>query len=367
MYLDFLLASHTKDGWDTNSKMEAGSNGNWPPSELLEDKISQRGFPVSNLEIKEHAWERSHHARLIATGSSGKQHFFFIKKHDVSQSIGNKEIFVYQKVSGLMKSQITPPCRAAWRDDENGALFIIIDDVSPTHFCPGSPSPKINKDELVSVVEQYAILHASWWGNIDQWNNFFHKNACFTVSHEAISTETIAACEKYFCEDCYPQKIDQWGDGFSTEWREKTLAAISLWSERFTKRSEKKETLTLIHGDAHLGNVMISKKTKDSAPLLIDWEGICPGMGAWDIARLLHHTNLPEPVLADFESLVLRSYYDKLVSEGVSHFSYEDFIYDYCLSVLAYVPHSLAWGNLESMDVSIRALARWSALDLKLP
>ncbi len=347
--------------------MKAEFNENWPSSESLEDKISQRGFPVSNLEIQEHAWKRSHHARLVGTDNIGKEHLFLIKKYDVSQSVGCKELFVYQEISGFMKSRMTPPCRAAWRDDENGALFIIIDDVSPTHFCPGSPSPKINKKELVSVVEQYAILHASWWGNIDQWNNFFLKNACLTVSHEAISTETIAACEKYFYEDCYTQKIDQWGDGFSTEWREKTLAAISLWSEEFKKRNKKKETLTLIHGDAHLGNVMIPQNPKDSSPLLIDWEGTCSGMGAWDIARLLHHTNLPEPVLADFESLVLKSYYDKLVSEGVSHFSYEDFIYDYCLSVLAYVPHSLAWGNLESLNVSIRALTRWSALDLKSP
>jgi len=345
--------------------VKADTNGDWPSTKLLEEKISKEGFPVSSLTIQEAAWKRSHHARLVGTDNFGKEHLFFIKKYEVNQSVGNKEFFVYKELSSLMKSQMTPPCRAAWKDDKKGNLFIIIDDVSPTHFCPGSLSPKINKKELVSVVEQYAILHASFWGKIDPWNDFFHKNACFTVSHEAISTDTIAACETYLLEDCYSQKIDQWGDSFSTEWREKTLAAISLWSEEFKKRCEKRERLTLIHGDAHLGNVMIPQNPKDSSPLLIDWEGICPGIGAWDIARLLHHTNLPEPVLADFESLVLKSYHDKLISEGVGDYAYEDFIYDYRLSVLAYVPHSLAWGNLESMDVSIRALARWSALDLK--
>ncbi len=106
---------------------------------------------------------------------------------------------------------------------------------------------------------------------------------------------------------------------------------------------------------------MIPRKSNPKSTLLIDWEGICIGIGAWDIARLLHHTRMEYDLLVRFETVALENYYQALIREGVHNYAYEAFIDDYRLSILAYVPHTLVWGTAPSMEIALRSLERWTA------
>ena len=281
----------------------------------------------------------------------------FIKRHSIGSSVGEKELFAHEQMAPLFSEPITPKLRTHRSVDDT--LIFATEDVSTTHRCPGSPNPQISESELISVIETYARLHATFWGKTDQWAQFFQQNACLTVSHEATDAKTIASCQRTFLETCLPQKRAAWGDDFLPEWDQQLPAIISRWAELFTLRCENRKTLTLIQGDAHLGNIMIPRDPDHATPLLIDWEGLCIGIGTCDIARLLHHANFDEATLPKFETLALENYHSALLANGVKDYSYEDFIDDYRLSILAYVPHSLAWGTADNVSVALCAVDRW--------
>lgn len=337
------------------------SSMNWPNPETIEAKLSGQGLPLSNLRFLSDAADRSHHAKLTGIDSRGNEYPLFIKRRPRGESVGTKELFTHRKIVPTIDAQVTPLLRASWEDEES--LYLVTDDVSPTHFCPGSPKPRINEAEFVSVIELYARFHTAYWGLADKWSDFFIANACPTVSHEATDAATIANCQHYFLETCLPQKKASWGDGFLPEWDERLPDIVSLWAKSFTRRCENRKSLTLIQGDAHLGNVMVPRSVNQATTLLIDWEGICTGIGAWDIARLIYHTNWDESSLIKFEDLALKNYHRVLTEHNVSDYSYSDLMDDYRLSVLAYVPHTLAWGNSAVMKTALGALERWEALN----
>jgi hypothetical protein len=281
----------------------------------------------------------------------------FTKRHSIGSSAGEKELFAHEQMAPLMREPITPKL-TSHRVVDKTRLFVT-EDVSATHRCAGSPNPQISENELISVIETYARFHATFWGQTEQWASFFQQNACQTVSHEVTNTLTIAACERTFLETYLQQKRAAWGNAFLPEWNQQLPAIITRWAESFTIRCEKRKTLTLIHGDAHLGNVMVPRNPDQATPLLVDWEGISIGIGAWDIALLLHHANLDDDSLIQFERIALENYHRAVLQNGVTDYSYDDFSADYRLSILAYVPHSLVWGTSESVKVALRSLERW--------
>ncbi len=332
----------------------------WPNRHTIKARLTDRNLVLSNLIYSTGSTEHAHHAKLTGIDFHGNDHPLFIKRCALGEAVANKELFIHRGIIPEMNTQLTPPLRASWADEES--RYLVTDDVSQTHFCPGSPNPKINESEFISVIEFYARFHSTYWGQTNRWTDFFLLNACLTVSHEATDATTVEACKSYFLDTCLPQKKNSWGDGFLPEWDDWLPNIITNWAELFTKRCEKPQNLTLIQGDAHLGNVMVPRNPEQAPPLLIDWEGLCIGLGAWDLARLVYHTSWDESSLLGFETLALKHYHRVLTNRGVSEYSYRDLLTDYRLSILSYVPHTLAWGNPESMRIALKALERWDAL-----
>ena len=250
----------------------------WPQTKVLEQKLSEKGFLFAKIEIQECVWNRSHHARLVGTDDSGKERYLFLKRYKASQPVGQKECLLYERLSPTMNIPVAPICRATWIDEDADSLFIILDDLSTTHFCPGSPRPDISEEQLISVVELYADFHAFWWGKADRWLDFFQKNTGLSVSHDAVSESTIMACERFFLEECIPKRDLEWENEFSAACMDLMRSAILLWSIEFRKRCKRRDSLTLIHGDAHLGNVLAPNKLGHSRPFfdrlgrIVSWD-----------------------------------------------------------------------------------------------
>ena len=61
--------------------------------------------------------------------------------------------------------------------------------------------------------------------------------------------------------------------------------------------------------------------------------------------------------LESCETFAFENYHHTLTTAGGTEYPYQNLLQDYLLCILAYVPHSLAWGNYKSMEVACR---HWS-------
>jgi hypothetical protein len=104
---------------------------------------------------------------------------------------------------------------------------------------------------------------------------------------------------------------------------------------------------TLAHNDCRLDNVFFRA---DGEPVLIDWQIPARTRGTADVAYLLAGSMEPELCHASWEPL-LRRYHDRLITKGISDYSWEQCLEHYRGSVLyALAPGIAMLGALDATD-----------------
>lgn len=90
---------------------------------------------------------------------------------------------------------------------------------------------------------------------------------------------------------------------------------------------------TLVHGDYRLDNLFIGGEGRDARMTALDWQGVCRGPGALDVAYFISGNLAPE-LAAEHDMRLLRSYHDELCDRGVAGYDFEACLRDYQLSML---------------------------------
>ena len=90
---------------------------------------------------------------------------------------------------------------------------------------------------------------------------------------------------------------------------------------------------TLLHQDFRCDNLFFGREPDSPAVVVIDWQSIGRGPGAYDLAYLLGGS-LPIGDRREHEERIVRRYHDRIVSHGVRDYSYDDLWKDYRLSHL---------------------------------
>lgn len=93
----------------------------------------------------------------------------------------------------------------------------------------------------------------------------------------------------------------------------KTVAARSPW--------------TLAHQDYRVENMMFGPPGSGQV-VVLDWQGIGRGPGAYDLAYILGGS-LETDVRRSHEQELVRAYHDQLIAEGISAYSFEQLWDDY--------------------------------------
>lgn len=153
-------------------------------------------------------------------------------------------------------------------------------------------------------------------------------------AHEALSPEAIRENERYFAEEVLPARLDQLAPRFQGEWRGLCERAIPSWANLFIQRIAAGTGLTLVQGDAQLGNRLLPRDPLRHRPVIIDWEGVTRGIGVWDLGRTLIQTGLPSHERQELERIVLPRYQAHLTECGIQDYSLEDCLADYSLCVV---------------------------------
>jgi hypothetical protein len=166
-----------------------------------------------------------------------------------------------------------------------------------------------------------------------------------------------------------PAFFDYLGDRLSAERRrafEKALAFLpDFWQRRLTAVGRN----TLIHGDAHVWNMLHPKDAARGRVYLIDLatsNRIRPATN--DLAYMMALQWYPER-RARLEERLLRHYHAALLARGVKNYSWEDCRLDYRCSVVTHlftpvlqwflgrIPATVWWNNLERISEAYKDLS----------
>ena len=260
-------------------------------------------------------------------GSAGKQPaslFYKRSRRDVHPEIqarGRHEVGFYRAMAGLQPTGAIPTCYFA-AVDEAGEAALLLEDLAHTHMQRPLPIPPSNRlCEL--IVESLAQLHAQWWNHPDLGAGIGTR-----------LTDEQARQSRTRLEGTFPEFVDYLGDALLPAQRgilEHTLASSYL--TRLAGRLSALQQITLVHGDAHTGNLMLPRDPLAQRVVLVDWHLWDIHLATLDLAFLiaLHWSPARRAAL---EIPLLRHYHHHLTDCGVENYPWTDFWNDYRLGVI---------------------------------
>lgn len=254
-----------------------------------------------------------------ASASAPSKLFLKISLPELSQVASSehytKEVEFYNIIARKMKDPPFIRCFDAAYSTESGTYYLLLDDLSETHFQPESPLPP-SKIQSESAVECLAQLHAFWWEHPQlgkEIGNLFDENE-LNVFVGKVEKNVISF-------------MDFLGGRLSVKRRkiyDRLLASkLNIWG-----RLTDAKGLTVTHGDAHWWNFLYPLDIDKHRVRLFDWQLWHVDVGARDLAFLVALGGFTDR-RPEIEQHLARRYYDSLIIHGVSKFAWDDFWDDY--------------------------------------
>jgi len=232
------------------------------------------------------------------------------------------------------------PCYGAAHDPATGTAHLLLADLSETHEACAVPNAKTGR----LAVGALAALHAAWWDS---------PRLGADIGRYPSLQERIRDIEN--ARNGTTAFFDRCGDSLPGRWRatyERALDALpGLYGRHASGRN-----LTLVHGDAHLGNILFPRRDVPGGVRLLDWQFWHPTIGGTDLAFLIARWE-PE-IRRSLEAPLLRRYHDALLGHGVTGYSWDDCFDDYRLSVILVSLFIPVWQcTLWGWEPDLRAVA----------
>lgn len=172
-----------------------------------------------------------------------------------------------------------------------------------------------------AAVEVLASIHAIWWDD---------------VQNDAMSwIPSMTSARIEFMDQFLPTVFTAFADGFRDLLPPGGFEVYETFVGNYlklTKVISDRSPWTLVHQDYRVENLMFSKDDPSSV-IVLDWQGIGRGPGAYDLAYILGGSMAPN-LRRENEQALLQTYHSTLQAQGVSNFSLEQCTDDYALSQL---------------------------------
>jgi len=200
----------------------------------------------------------------------------------------------------------TPRIAGVEANEAESHFCLVMEDVTARGARMGHPARPYSADEMASILDTEAELHATWWGSpeIDvlfPWleTHLTGPNADF------FRTGCPAVMESEYSASAYKKKYFD-PDGFYTPER--------LWKSLWTLQEiNEAQVPTVLHGDAHVGN---SYAIPGGRGGLIDWQLMRKGCWAHDVTYSL--CGMAAEDRRHHEKDLLRGYMAGMERRGVS-------------------------------------------------
>lgn len=275
---------------------------------------------------------------------------------EASVKMGRDEVMVYRVLRDTMPGPPVVRCFDAVASADSPGSHLLLEDLSETHYQPELPVPPFARHcEL--CVEALAELHAFWWEH--PWLGV----KIGELFDESSLNELVALNRK-----ALSGFFDYLGDRLSPQRRRAYERAIEFVPMFWQRRLTAVRRNTLIHGDAHVWNMLHPKDASNGRVYLIDLattNRIRPATN--DLAYMMALQWYPER-RARLEERLLRHYHAALCARGVKDYSWEDCRLDYRHSIvmhlftpvlqwsLGQIPATVWWNNLERISEAYKDL-----------
>jgi hypothetical protein len=264
-----------------------------------------------------------------------------------SLNMGKLEVSCYRAFEHAMADGPLVRYFDAVHSPRSNRSHILMEDLSPTHFQPEIPIPP-SRPHCELSVKALAQFHVFGW------------------RHAALGSAIGELLDAARVDDIVGQvqsgltgMADELGDALSTHRRAVYDRALPFMAEFWARRLTATHHNTLIHGDAHLWNVLHPKDLASGRAYLIDL-GTCNRIRppTNDLAYMMALQWYPER-RALMELSLLERYHEHLVSLGVKDYTWDECWLDYRFSVVSHlftpvfqwagkrVPASVWWHNLD--------------------
>jgi HAD superfamily hydrolase (TIGR01509 family) len=249
----------------------------------------------------------------------------------------NRENYFYESISPYVNVNI-PYFYGLVRDDQYKIIGIILENLNKENFYLNMDLNKENINTALSVIDNMAKLHASFW-NKDLPSKFFqlkkNNDPSFNPKWYNFVNERI---DKFICK---------W-DKILSESDKKLFKELAI-NYINIQNNVSEEPLTLVHGDIKSPNIFYNKIDNIITPYFIDWQYITYGKGVQDLVFFMIESFTKEN-LAQYYTLFKEFYYIKLKEYGISTYSKEQYNIDF-KNAAYYFPYFVAiWFGTTSTD-----------------
>jgi hypothetical protein len=264
---------------------------------------------------------------------------------------GRQEVAFYGQVAPLMSARLVPRCfDAAW-DEDTKAWHLVLEDLSESHTAPTAWPLPPTMAQCETILGALARFNAAWWDDrrlgvsVGAWID----PATYAQRLQGFAAHFIAFADRV-------------GDRLSGERRDLYRRVLDA-APRLFARYHSHRNVTLIHGDAHVWNVLMPKDEQSGDVRLFDWDTWRIGVASSDLAYMMAMHWYPD-LRRRRERPLLDRYHAALLAQGVGGYDRQALDDDYRLSVLlqiltpvlqaAYdIPPWIWWNNLERILLAV--------------
>jgi aminoglycoside phosphotransferase (APT) family kinase protein len=237
--------------------------------------------------------------------------------HPEYRAVGLHEAAFYKLASGAP----APRCYAAMTDAASGAACLVLEDLGVTHAQRPLPIA-LSPAHAEGAARSLARLHAAWWNS---------PRLGVDVGERLSAEQAEQSTQRLYAS--FPAFADFLGDALLPPQR--AIYDKILASGLFKRRIERlcaMDRVTLIHGDAHTGNLMLPRAPGGEV-VLIDWQLWAIDVPLVDLAFLMAlHWGAERR--AALERPTLAAYHAALCAGGVAGYGWDDCWRDYQEAVL---------------------------------
>jgi Phosphotransferase enzyme family len=253
------------------------------------------------------------------------------------KSVGEREVAFYRQIAPLMPDGPFVRCYDA--RFSQGEFHLLLEDLSETHTLltqwPLPPSVEVCQQ----IIDIWAAVHAFWWRHprLGRDVRTFADEAAIAKGAAEIR-QRYARFAETLGDRLWPRVRDIYGRVLDAY--ERLYAPARLYA-----------TYTLVHGDAHVWNLLYPRDGGASGIRLIDWDAWRVGRAVSDLAYMMAVHWYPER-RARLEARLLERYHAALCARGVGDYTLDRLHEDYRFLVIGHLMTPV-WQQTSGLDAAI--------------
>jgi hypothetical protein len=235
----------------------------------------------------------------------------------VSLLIYLSEVRFYQVLASQVRTR-TPQAYLAEIDQQTGAFTLLMEDLAPARSIDQLAGCSISDCEI--AIRGLAGLHGSLWNNpeVEKLDVLQSRKSRRPALFERIKMAAAGFLDRY------AEQLDP-----------ATRATVDkYWPVYIKLLSDTGMAFTLRHSDYRLDNLLFDVGGDSAQMAVLDWGGINVGSGLMDLATFIGQSLSAEERNVSEERLV-NYYYDQILAQGVSDYSWNQCWLDYRRSAFA--------------------------------